>query len=76
MRKAFLIACLGLLLAGCKVGHASGDMPTGGDTRYWKDTRKNLCFMYIGTDDRSNTWVPCTPEVERDIQDYDSRARD
>lgn len=32
---------------------------------YIKDTRTNVCFAMMGSDTRTITATPCTPEVEK-----------
>lgn len=61
MKKILLVCILGLI--GCQ-----SHQDVVNDFVYLKDSRTNLCFAAWGAGNRySMTYVPCTPEVEKQI---------
>jgi len=60
MRLLKLSSSLLLLLVACNTPSEHAQYMS-----YGKDQRTNLCFVLY---DRSVSWVPCTPEVEKAIQ--------
>lgn len=67
MRKTLAIVVVSaLMLSAC--GGDIGQAEDANDLKYVQDIKTDLCFSYTpGYESSSRSYVPCTPEVLREI---------